>query len=192
VVRGADLVVVGTVDEVRYELSTHDLPLTRVVLTLHRSLRGEVTSGRLLLGFPGGVHPEDGSVSIVPGVPELTIGDDVLVVGRAKTEDRAVPRSWSSGVLRAVTLDGLEVAVDGRGLLVDEVADDGTVVPLVVTDVDGAHAVAAAASDAAAHAPQALSFDAMVSSVEGYLAVDDTPGAVLGGFVATTYLEVVP
>jgi len=86
----ASVVVEGAVKSIRYEIvdaDGEDFPVTWYLLDISETLLGEVTSGEIFLGVPGGPHGE--SWVHITDAPELDIGEHVLVVG-TKSRDNAV------------------------------------------------------------------------------------------------------
>jgi hypothetical protein len=113
----ADLVVEGRVQSATPRVASRGRIETEYLLTVDRTFWGE-DQGTRAITIPGGVLP-DGRGMIVPGMPRLVPGEDVLLMlsERGATGVR-VPIGLSQGKFRLVPgQDGIKLAVRTQGRL---------------------------------------------------------------------------
>ncbi|MEN0065191.1 MAG: hypothetical protein AAGA48_23810 [Myxococcota bacterium] len=111
----ANLIVEGTVRNIRVEVSKNDSPITCYELDIEREFKGHVKSGVMLTCLPGGKLP-DGRSSYYAGIPTFALGDHLIVHGVVRGPDRVSLVNVAAGVLHRVLDDyGTPMAADARG-----------------------------------------------------------------------------
>lgn len=127
----ADLVLEGTVQHARPVEQPDGTVATEYELSVSSTLWGEHRANRVLR-VPGGVLPS-GRGTLVPGLPTLAVGEEVLLLLSAKgTHEWRLPVGLGQGKFR------LTRAADGRRLAVRDARGISQVGSVGTTEVEAA------------------------------------------------------
>ncbi|MCK6531269.1 hypothetical protein L6R50_28130 [Myxococcota bacterium] len=113
----AQIVAEGTVSTLWYEDVDPDRGLvrTRVVVDVDTLYKGDVTSGTFLLTLPGGVGASGHSL-VFPDVPEVRVGERVILHAFVQDEESVGLQNFRTGLLRFEVDDlGAPLVLDGQG-----------------------------------------------------------------------------